>query len=112
MYYHNVMEEKDLEAVLKRYPGSSKDIEVLLKRYPYVYKILKNPNRVSGVYVKPLTSDIREGTGYLYDSGYNYFSSTQKLNEIYVEYFDTWGDESDKSTQIKFYIPEMQNVKQ
>ncbi|MGV8172476.1 MAG: hypothetical protein ACP5OA_07335 [Candidatus Woesearchaeota archaeon] len=101
------MEGKDLELILKLNQNSSKDIESMLKKYPYTYEILVKSKNASGVYVRPVTPEIREGTGYSYDSGYNYFSETKKLGDVYVEYFDTWGDESDRSSQVTFYIPVM-----
>jgi hypothetical protein len=104
----NITGDEDLEMILRLNSESSKEIEMMLKKYPYTYEILKKSKSASGVYVRPITPEIREGTEYSYDSGYNYFSETKKLNDVYVEYFDTWGDESDRSSQVTFYVPEAQ----
>ncbi len=89
---------------------TKKEFQQLFEKYPYCRDFLRKYDKpVREVNVEQIRPDIMEGSQYSYDSGFNYFSSTMKHQDMYIHCFDIWQEESDKDTEITFYIPEAQH---
>ena len=95
------MDNKELKSLLAK-----KEFRQLFEKYPFCIDILRDYSLpIRGVCIKPIQENISTGSQFSYNSEFNYYSSTIKKQDIFIDFFDIWRDDEDRDTEITFYIP-------